>query len=46
MSELDQNLSILETSLAGASVETGVEVHLTSDVDDRVASEGCPVSTC
>ena len=32
--------------LAGASVETGVEVHVTGDVADKAASGGCSVSTC
>ena len=32
--------------LAGASDETGVEVHVTGDVDDRAASGGCCVSSC
>jgi hypothetical protein len=32
--------------LAGASVETGVDVHTTGDVADRVASGGCCVSSC
>ena len=27
--------------LAGASVETGMEVHVTGDVDDKAASGGC-----
>ena len=34
------------TPLAGAGVETGVEVHITSDVADKAASGGCCVSTC
>jgi len=34
------------TPLAGASVETGVEVHFTGDVADSAASGGCCVSTC
>ena len=29
------------TPLAGASVETGVEVHVTGDVADSAASGGC-----
>jgi len=32
--------------LAGAHVETGVEVHDTGDVADRAASGGCCVSSC
>jgi len=32
--------------LAGAHVETGVEVHVTGDVADRAASGGCCVSSC
>ena len=34
------------TPLAGACVETGVEVHNTGDVADSAASGGCSVSTC
>ena len=30
----------------GASVERGVEVHVTGDVENWAASGGCPVSTC
>ena len=29
------------TPLAGAGVETGVEVHVTGDVADKAASGGC-----
>lgn len=32
--------------LAGASVETGVGVHITGDVADKAASGGCCVSSC
>lgn len=32
--------------LAGASVETGIRVHDTGDVDDKAASGGCCVSSC
>lgn len=32
--------------LAGASVETGIEVHTPGDVYDKAASGGCCVSTC
>lgn len=32
--------------LAGAHVETGVEVHTSGDVDDKAASGGCCVSSC
>ena len=34
------------TPLAGAGVETGVEVHVTGDVADSSASGGCCVSSC
>ena len=34
------------TPLAGAGVETEVEVHTTGDVADSAASGGCCVSTC
>ena len=34
------------TPLAGAGVETGMEVHVTGDVADRAASGGCSVSPC
>jgi hypothetical protein len=34
------------TPLAGAGVDTGVEVHTTGDVAERAASEGCCVSAC
>ena len=40
------NVQELATPLAGASVETGVEVHITGDVADRAASGGCPASPC
>jgi hypothetical protein len=32
--------------LAGAHVDTGIEVHTTGDVDDKAASGGCCVSSC
>ena len=32
--------------LATTSVETGVKVHDTGDVDDKAASGGCSVSSC
>jgi len=34
------------TPLAGAGVETGVEVQVTGDVDNKAASAGCPASPC
>ena len=34
------------TPLAGAGVETGVEVHVTGDVADSAASGGCCASPC
>ena len=36
----------LATPLARASVERGVEVHVTGDVADSAASGGCPASPC
>jgi len=41
-----QNVKEHAPPLAGAHIETGVEVHITGDVDDRAASGGCCVSTC
>ena len=34
------------TPLAGASVERGVEVHVTGEVENRAASGGCCASPC
>ena len=41
-----QNVKEHATPLAGASVETGVDVHVAGDVADSAASGGCCVSTC
>ena len=43
---LQQNVQEHATPLAGAGVETGVEVHVTGDVADSAASGGCSVSPC
>lgn len=40
------NVQELATPLAGASVETGVGVHVAGDVADKAASGGCPASPC
>lgn len=39
--EFQPNVKEHATPLAGASIETGLEVHVTSDVADRAASGGC-----
>ena len=43
---LRHNVKEHAPSLAGASVETGVEVHATGDVAHKAASDGCCVSSC
>jgi hypothetical protein len=43
---LRPNVKEHATPLAGASVETGVEVHVTGDVADKAASGGCCASAC
>jgi hypothetical protein len=41
-----ENVKEHATPLAGAGVETGVEVHTTGDVADKAASGGCCASAC
>jgi hypothetical protein len=41
-----QNVQEHATPLAGASVEHGVEVHVTGEVENRAASGGCCDSAC
>jgi len=40
------NVNEHEPPLTGASVETGVKVHIAVDVADKAAGGGCLVSTC
>ena len=43
---IEANVKEHATPLAGAGVETGVEVHTTGDVADKAASGGCCGSSC
>jgi hypothetical protein len=45
-SSFPENVKEHAPPLAGASVETGVWVHVTGEVADNAARGGCCVSTC